>query len=56
MKVQEAAMKTCLFTLEVDVHAAAMPEFIDITKRVEEFIQQSQVRNGFGPRAARGSH
>ncbi len=47
MKVQEAAIKTCLFTLRVDVQDASMPEFIDITDSVEEFIRQSQVQNGF---------
>ena len=47
MKVQEAAIKACLFTLKVDVQAAAMPEFIDITDSVDEFVRQSQVLNGF---------
>ena len=48
MKVlQEAAFKTCLFTLEVDVRSAGMPEFFDITDEVQEFVTQSRVQNGF---------
>ena len=45
MKVIEASIKTCLFTLHVNSTTA--PEFIDITDRVVEFVQQSQVGNGF---------
>lgn len=45
MKVQEASLKTCVFTLDVDTHTA--PEFIDITERIDEALQRSQVRNGF---------
>lgn len=40
-------MKACLFTLQVDVRNAGMPEFFDITDQVEEFVAQSQVQNGF---------
>ena len=47
MKVREAAIKTSLYTLEVDVSSAGMPDFIDITERVEEFVAQSEVQSGF---------
>ena len=48
MKVlQEASFKATLFTLEVDVRSASMPEFFDITDGVQDFVEQSQVRNGF---------
>ena len=45
MKVSEATLKTCLFTLEVRAHSA--PGFVDITDGVEESIKASQVANGF---------
>ncbi len=45
--MQEASVKACTFTIEVDVRSASMPEFIDITDRVEECISKSGVRNGF---------
>ena len=45
MKVSEASIKTCLFTLRVESETA--PEFIDITDRVDELVRQSEVRNGF---------
>ena len=45
MKVIEASIKTCLFTLHVN--STTSPEFIDITDQVVEFVQQSQVGNGF---------
>ena len=45
MKTIEAALKTCLFTL--DVESTRAPEFIDITDRVVECVRQSEVRNGF---------
>ena len=45
MKVIEASIKTCVFTLHVVSTTA--PEFIDITERVTECVQQSEVRNGF---------
>lgn len=44
MRVREASVKTCLFTLHVESTTA--PEFIDITDRVEESVRQSQIRNG----------
>lgn len=44
---QEASVKACTFTLEVDVRSASMPEFLDITEQVEEFVAKSGVRNGF---------
>ena len=44
MRVVEASVKTCLFTLHVDSTTA--PDFIDITDRVVEVVQQSQVRDG----------
>ena len=48
MKVlQEASFKATLFTLEVDVRSASMPEVFDITDGVQKFVEQSQVRNGF---------
>ena len=45
MRVSEATLKTCLFTLYVESSAA--PEFIDITDGVADFVRDSQVRNGF---------
>ena len=45
MKVLEASIKTCLFELEVRTGAA--PEFIDLTDRVVDCVQRSEVRNGF---------
>ena len=45
MKIGEAAIKTCVFTLRVESTTA--PEFIDVTDDVVEFVQQSEVRNGF---------
>jgi len=45
MKVREASIKTCVFTMYVESTTA--PEFIDITDRVTDFVQQSQVQNGF---------
>ncbi len=44
MRVSEASLKSCLFTLHVD--SAKAPEFIDITDRVTGFVEESQVRNG----------
>ena len=44
MKVREASIKTCVFTMYVESTTA--PEFIDITDRVTDFVQQSQVQNG----------
>ena len=44
MKVREASIKTCVFTMYVESTTA--PEFIDITDRVTDFLQQSQVQNG----------
>ncbi len=45
--VQDSSIKTCVFTLEVDVRNAGMPEFFDITEQVQDFVSQSQVQNGF---------
>ena len=45
MKVLEASIRTCLF--ELDVRTNTAPEFIDLTDRVADCVQQSQVRNGF---------
>ncbi len=45
MKVQETTFRTCVFTLHVDCKTA--PEFIDITDRVVEAVEQSEVLNGF---------
>ena len=45
MKVIEASLKTCLFTLNVEAKTA--PEFIDVTDRVIEFVRQSEVQHGF---------
>lgn len=44
MKIQEASVKTCLFTLHVKSTTA--PEFIDITDQVIDSVQESQVQNG----------
>ena len=44
MRVSEASLKSCLFTLRVSSTKA--PEFIDITDRVTAFVEESQVRNG----------
>ena len=45
--VPEALMKASLFRLEVDVKSAGMPEFIDITENVENFVSLSGVTSGF---------
>ncbi|MCI0439673.1 MAG: secondary thiamine-phosphate synthase enzyme YjbQ [Chloroflexi bacterium] len=45
MKVHETTFRTCLFTL--DVRCTTAPEFIDITDRVVEAVEQSDIRNGF---------
>lgn len=45
MKVQEASIKTCVFSLNVKSDSA--PEFIDITDDVVEFVKQSRVLYGF---------
>ena len=45
MKVSEATLKICLFTLHVESSTA--PEFIDITDSVIDFVHQSEIRNGF---------
>ena len=45
MQVREASVKTCLFTLQVESTTA--PEFIDITDRVVESVQESEVHDGF---------
>ena len=45
MRVSEATFKTCVFDLRVRPTGA--PEFIDITDRVEDFLRDSDVRNGF---------
>ena len=45
MQVSDAFIKTRLRTLHVETTTA--PEFIDITDLVVEFLQQSEVANGF---------
>jgi|TARA_B100000315_G_scaffold213467_1_gene211448 secondary thiamine-phosphate synthase enzyme len=45
MKVIEASLKTCLFTMNIESQTA--PEFIDVTDRVIEIIRQSEVQHGF---------
>jgi secondary thiamine-phosphate synthase enzyme len=45
MKVIEASSKVCLFTLHV--RSTTAPEFVDLTDRVVEFVQQSEIQNGF---------
>ena len=45
--VPEALMKASLLRLEVDVKSAGMPEFIDITENVENFVALSGVTSGF---------
>ncbi|MDA1349834.1 MAG: secondary thiamine-phosphate synthase enzyme YjbQ, partial [Chloroflexi bacterium] len=45
MRVTEASLRTCTFTLEV--YSTTEPEFIDITDRVVECVKQSEIRNGF---------
>jgi len=45
MKVTDASIRTCLFSMQVE--ATTAPEFIDITDRVAEFVRQSDVQNGF---------
>jgi secondary thiamine-phosphate synthase enzyme len=45
MKLQEATIKTCVFSLPVKSSSA--PEFIDITDEVIELVKQSRVLNGF---------
>ena len=45
MRVREASLSTCTFTLLVN--ATTAPEFVDITDRVIEHVKESQIRNGF---------
>jgi len=45
MKVTEASIRTCLFSMQIE--ATTAPEFIDITDQVAEFVRQSEVQNGF---------
>ena len=45
MKVGEASINTCVFTLHVE--STMEPEFIDITNDVAEFIRESGILNGF---------
>lgn len=45
MKVLDPSLKTSVF--ELDVHTTSAPEFVDLTDRVVDCLQQSQVRNGF---------
>lgn len=45
MRVQEAALNTCTFVL--DVYSNTEPEFIDITGRVIDSIKEAGIRNGF---------
>ena len=44
MKVTEATFKTHMTTLLVESHS--MPEFVDITKRVQQSLKESEIRNG----------
>ena len=43
--ITEAAIKTCVFTLQVDTGRS--PAFVDITERVFDCVTESEVRNGF---------
>lgn len=45
MRVSEATLKTCLFTLQVESTSA--PQFVDITDGVRDFVRESRVRHGF---------
>ena len=44
MNVSDAVMKTCGYTLTVE--SAVAPDFIDITRKVEECIESSGIFNG----------
>ena len=44
MNVSDAVMKTCAYTLTVE--SAVAPNFIDITRKVEECIESSGILNG----------
>ena len=45
MKVGEASINTCVFTLHVE--SKMEPEFIDITNDVAEYVKESGILNGF---------
>ena len=45
MKVSEASINTCVFTLHVE--STTEPEFVDITDPVAEYVRESGIRNGF---------
>lgn len=45
MKLQEASFKACLFKLGVESRTA--PEFIDITDKVEIYVRESHIGNGW---------
>ncbi len=44
MRLTEEGVKISLFTIRVE--SATAPEFIDITDRVNDFVRQSDIRNG----------
>ena len=45
MRVDEATLKCNTYTLRQTT--SRMPEFVDITDRVADFLYESQIRNGF---------
>ena len=45
MKVSEASINTCVFTLHVE--STMEPEFIDITNDVAGYVRESGILNGF---------
>ena len=45
MKVSEASISTCVFTMHVE--SSTEPQFIDITDEVAGYIRESGIRNGF---------
>ncbi len=45
MRVGEATLKCSTYTLRQTT--SRMPEFVDITDRVGDFVYESQIRNGF---------
>ena len=45
MKVSEASINTCVFTMHVE--STTEPEFIDVTNEVAGYVGESGIRNGF---------
>ena len=45
MKVSEASINTCVFTMHVE--STTEPAFVDVTDEVAGYVRESGIRNGF---------